>query len=78
VIDAGLLAPLPEGQLPMDGIFPTVRLDELQTRDGNIYAVTEKFGGGSKIGLEASERRPRLMRTGLVLENKWDRLPGRA
>jgi spermidine/putrescine transport system substrate-binding protein len=44
VIDKGLLAPLPVDQLPVNDIFPAVRLDKLQTRDGKTYAVTEKFG----------------------------------
>ena len=44
VIDKGLLEPLPVDQLPVADIFPAVRLDELQTRNGKTYAVTEKFG----------------------------------
>jgi spermidine/putrescine transport system substrate-binding protein len=43
-IDAGILAPLPKAELPLDDIFPEVRLDEQQTRNGEVYAVTEKFG----------------------------------
>jgi len=43
-IDAGLLAPLPVAELPMADIFPEVVLDGFQSRDGNTYAVTEKFG----------------------------------
>ena len=43
-IDAGILAPLPKDELPLDDIFPEVRLEEQQTRNGEIYAVTEKFG----------------------------------
>jgi spermidine/putrescine transport system substrate-binding protein len=43
-IDAGILAPLPEEELPLDDIFPEVRLEAQQTRDGAVYAVTEKFG----------------------------------
>jgi spermidine/putrescine transport system substrate-binding protein len=43
-IEAGVLAPLPQNQLPLDDIFPAVRMDDFQTRDGKVYAVTEKFG----------------------------------
>jgi spermidine/putrescine transport system substrate-binding protein len=43
-IDAGILGPLSKDELPLDDIFPEVRLDEQQMRDGAIYAVTEKFG----------------------------------
>ncbi|WP_245502692.1 extracellular solute-binding protein [Mesorhizobium sp. M1A.F.Ca.IN.020.06.1.1] len=44
VLDAGLLAPLPKDKIHYDDIFPSVRLDDKQSRDGKIYAVTEKFG----------------------------------
>ncbi len=43
-IDLDLLAELPREALPMDDIFPEVRMEELNGRDGKIYAVTEKFG----------------------------------
>ncbi len=43
-IDLDLLAELPRDALPMDDIFPEVRMEELNGRDGKIYAVTEKFG----------------------------------
>src|SRR5690606_38858917 len=43
VVEAGILAPLPEGTAP-DTIFPAVAMDELQVVDGKRYAVTEKFG----------------------------------
>ncbi|MCL5777389.1 spermidine/putrescine ABC transporter substrate-binding protein [Limibaculum sp. FT325] len=43
-IDAGLLAPLPEAELPMADIFPELVMAENHTRDGKTYAVTEKFG----------------------------------
>jgi spermidine/putrescine transport system substrate-binding protein len=43
-IDAGILGPLPKDQLPLDDIFPALRMDDQQMRGGEIYAVTEKFG----------------------------------
>ena len=43
-IDLDLLAELPREALPMDDIFPEVRMEELNGRNGKIYAVTEKFG----------------------------------
>lgn len=44
VVEAGLLAPLPADRLPLGDLFPQVVLEDRTTRDGAIYAVTEKFG----------------------------------
>ncbi|MBP1806835.1 extracellular solute-binding protein [Rubellimicrobium aerolatum] len=44
VLDAGLLAELPAGELPTADFFPEVVMAESTTRDGKTYAVTEKFG----------------------------------
>jgi spermidine/putrescine transport system substrate-binding protein len=44
VVDAGVLAPLPEEEFPWDDIFPTLREPDLHYRDGVLYAVPEKFG----------------------------------
>ena len=35
-IDAGILGPLPKEQLPLDDIFPALRMDEQQARDGEV------------------------------------------
>jgi spermidine/putrescine transport system substrate-binding protein len=43
-LDLDLLAPLPEDALPLDDIFPEVRMEANNARDGTWYAVTEKFG----------------------------------
>ncbi|MEM8753267.1 MAG: extracellular solute-binding protein [Pseudomonadota bacterium] len=43
-VDRDLLAPLPRDALPMSDIFPEVRMEEQNGRDGELYAVTEKFG----------------------------------
>ncbi|WP_298836711.1 extracellular solute-binding protein [uncultured Roseobacter sp.] len=43
-VDAGLLAPLPAGELPTGDFFPEVVMAENNIVDGVTYAVTEKFG----------------------------------
>lgn len=43
-IDAGLLAPLPADQLPTDSLWPELVMPENHTRDGQTYAISEKFG----------------------------------
>ena len=43
-VEAGILAPLPEDELPTDDYFPQVVMAEQNARDGVAYAVTEKFG----------------------------------
>jgi spermidine/putrescine transport system substrate-binding protein len=44
IIEKGLLAPLDLTKLPMDDLFPEVRLDAMQSKDGKQYGVTEKYG----------------------------------
>ncbi len=43
-VEAGMLAPLPDDQLPTGDFFPEVVMAENNTVDGVTYAVTEKFG----------------------------------
>lgn len=43
-VDLGLLAPLPADELPTADFFPELVMEDLNTRDGVTYAVTEKFG----------------------------------
>ncbi|MEM6464617.1 MAG: extracellular solute-binding protein [Pseudomonadota bacterium] len=43
-VDAGILAPLADDQLPTDDFFPQVVMAENNSVDGVTYAVTEKFG----------------------------------
>jgi len=43
-IDLDLLAEMPADALPTTDIFPEVRMEANNTKDGKIYAVTEKFG----------------------------------
>ncbi len=43
-VDAGLLAELPADKLATADFFPELVMPEANTRDGKIYAVTEKFG----------------------------------
>ncbi|MBW4708388.1 extracellular solute-binding protein [Roseobacter sp. YSTF-M11] len=43
-VESGLLAPLPEEELPISDFFPEIVMAENNTLDGVTYAVTEKFG----------------------------------
>lgn len=43
-VDLDLLAELPADALPTADIFPEVRMEENNMKDGKTYAVTEKFG----------------------------------
>lgn len=43
-VDAGILDVLPTGELPMDTLFPELVMAENHTRDGETYAISEKFG----------------------------------
>lgn len=43
-VDKNILAEIPADALPTADIFPQVRMQANNTRDGKIYAVTEKFG----------------------------------
>ncbi|WP_417691640.1 ABC transporter substrate-binding protein [Roseibium sp.] len=43
-IDADLLAALPKDQLPLDDLFPALVMPDNHTKDGEIYAISEKFG----------------------------------
>ena len=44
VVEAGLLAPLPEEDFPWADIFSELRQEDLHFKDGKMYAVPEKFG----------------------------------
>jgi len=43
-VDKDILAEMPADALPNADIFPEVRMEANNTRDGKTYAVTEKFG----------------------------------
>lgn len=43
-VEKGLLAELPEGEMPWDDIFPELRQPQLHYKDGKLYAMPEKFG----------------------------------
>ena len=43
-VEAGILAPMPAGELPTGDFFPEVVMAGNNTQDGKTYAVTEKFG----------------------------------
>ena len=44
VVEAGILAPLPEAEFPWGDIFPELRQEKLHFKDGKMYAAPEKFG----------------------------------
>lgn len=44
VVEAGILAPLPEDALPTGDLFPELVMAENHTKDGKTYAISEKFG----------------------------------
>ncbi len=44
VVEAGILAPLPEEALPTADLFPAIVMPENHVIDGKTYAITEKFG----------------------------------
>ncbi len=44
VIDMGLLGEMPADALPSADLFPELRMEANNTKDGKTYAVTEKFG----------------------------------
>ncbi len=43
-VDAGILAPLPEEELPTADLFPELVMAESHVRDGRTWAISEKFG----------------------------------
>ncbi|MFJ1311419.1 spermidine/putrescine ABC transporter substrate-binding protein [Agrobacterium sp. P15N1-A] len=43
-IDMDILGEMPADKLPLNDIFPELRMPETTTRDGKIYAIAEKFG----------------------------------
>ena len=47
IVEKGLLAELPEDQLPIADIFPALLMDDQTKKDGKRYAVSEKFGYNS-------------------------------
>jgi len=53
-VERGLFAPLPEDQLPIEDMYPQVRLDRFTMADGKRYGVTEKFGYNT-IGFNRDE-----------------------
>ncbi|SMF51562.1 spermidine/putrescine transport system substrate-binding protein [Tistlia consotensis] len=74
VVEAGLLAPLPDDQLPLDDVFPQVRMDDVTVHDGKRYAVMEKFGY-NVVGYNKAKVDPADMRD---LTTLWgDRYKGR-
>ena len=44
VAEAGLLAELPQSELPLDDVFEQVQMTDVTHRDDKMYAIMEKFG----------------------------------
>lgn len=44
VVESGLLAELPQDQLPIDDVFDAVKMKDMTFKDGKMYAIMEKFG----------------------------------
>ena len=44
VVEAGMLAELPVGELPLDDIFAAVQMRDVTFSGGKMYAIMEKFG----------------------------------
>jgi len=44
VVETGLLAELPQDQMPLDDIFGAVQMRDMTFKDGKMYAIMEKFG----------------------------------
>ena len=44
LVERGVLGELPEDELPLDDLFPEVRLDDKNRVDGKLYGITEVFG----------------------------------
>jgi spermidine/putrescine transport system substrate-binding protein len=68
VVEAGLLAPLPEAEFPWADIFPELRQEALHFKDGKMYAAPEKFGYNT-LAYNKAKVDPADMRKTAVL---WD------
>ena len=44
VVASGLLAELPQDQMPLDDVFGAVQMRDMTFKDGKMYAIMEKFG----------------------------------
>ena len=44
VVASGLLAELPQDELPLDDVFDAVKMTDMTFKDGKMYAIMEKFG----------------------------------
>ena len=74
VVEAGLLAELPQDALPLSDIFSQVQMTDVTHRDGKMYAIMEKFGY-NVIGYNKTKVDPADMRD---LNTLWsDKYKGR-
>ena len=71
-VEAGILAPMPDGAVPTDSFFPEVVMAENNSVDGVTYAATEKFGYNT-ISYNAAEVDPADMESlASVWSEKYD------
>ena len=68
LVERGVLGELPEDELPLDDLFPEVRLDDKNRVDGKLYGVTELFGYNT-IAYDKTKVDPADMQD---MENLWN------
>ncbi|MFZ1427419.1 MAG: extracellular solute-binding protein [Geminicoccaceae bacterium] len=71
VVDAGILAPLPEQEFPWPDIFPELRQESLHFKDGRMYAAPEKFGYNTLAYNRAKVDPSDMRRTSVIWDPKY-------
>jgi spermidine/putrescine transport system substrate-binding protein len=71
VVEAGLLAPLPEAEFPWADIFPELRQEGLHFKDGKMYAAPEKFGYNTLAYNKAKVEPADMRRTPVLWDPKY-------
>lgn len=71
VVDAGILAPLPEQEFPWSDIFPELRQESLHFKDGKMYAAPEKFGYNTLAYNKAKVDPVDMRRTSVIWDPKY-------
>jgi spermidine/putrescine transport system substrate-binding protein len=71
VVEAGLLAPLPEAEFPWADIFPELRQENLHFKDGKMYAAPEKFGYNTLAYNKAKVDPADMRRTPVLWDPKY-------
>ena len=71
VVEAGILAPLPEAEFPWADIFPELRQENLHFKDGKMYAAPEKFGYNTLAYNKAKVDPADMRRTPVLWDPKY-------